>query len=749
MKKFIWLILISAFGFSQTTIKETVYSGKEPLSFASIYLKEIKKGAQTDENGKYEITNVEAGSYTIIASYMGYQTERRTIIITADNKSQINFNLKEDANNLEEVVVSGTMKAVSRMETPVPVEVYTPAFLKKNPTSNIFEALQNVNGVRPQLNCSICNTGDIHINGLDGPYTMVTIDGMPIVSSLSTVYGLSGIPNSLIERVEVVKGPASSLYGSEAVGGLINIITKKPLNAPLFSADIFSTSWLETNVDLGFKSAIGKKATTLVGINYYNFNEKIDNNNDNFTDVTLQERISLFNKWSFDRKDNKEFTLAGRFFYEDRWGGEMQWNKSYRGGSEVYGESIYTRRFELLGKYQLPTLEDMFLSFSVTDHDQNSVYGNTLYMAQQKIAYAQYTWDKQIENHNLLLGSAFRHQYYDDNTTATNDAERTNIYSIFLQDEIKMSEKHTILLGARYDYNNNHGSIFTPRIAYKWKISDHDVFRINAGTGFRIVNLFTEEHAALTGARDVIITEDLKPGKSYNINLNYLKKIKFEDGSFLGLEASTWYTYFTNQILPDYDTNPNQIIYSNLNGYAETIGLSGNIDYISSFGLKAIVGFTMLQPKNVQNGVSSLPVLTEKYSVNWALTYDIPKWFLSIDYTGNLYGPMRLPLLGDLDPRKEYSPVWSLQNIQFTYKKFRNFELYGGVKNLLNWTPAKGNPFLIAGANDPFDQNVDFDASGNVIATPTNPYALTFDPNYVYAPNQGIRGFLGIRYTIF
>ena len=183
----------------------------------------------------------------------------------------------------------------------------------------------------------------------------------------------------------MVKGPASSLYGSAAVGGLINIITKKPHSAPLFSADIFSTSWLENNVDIGFKSNIGTKATTLVGINYYNFNEKVDKNNDNFTDVTLQERISLFNKWSFDRKDNKEFTLAGRFFYEDRWGGEMQWNKSYRDGDEVYGESIYTRRFELLGKYQLPTIEDMFLSFSVTDHDQNSVYGNTIYMAQQKI----------------------------------------------------------------------------------------------------------------------------------------------------------------------------------------------------------------------------------------------------------------------------------------------------------------------------------------------------------------------------
>jgi outer membrane receptor for ferrienterochelin and colicins len=111
------------------------------------------------------------------------------------------------------------MKAVSRMQSPVPVEVYTPRFFRKNPTPSLFAAMENVNGVRPQLNCSVCNTGDIHINGMEGPYTMVLIDGMPIVSGLSTVYGLNGIPNTLIDRVEIVKGPASTLYGSEAVGG--------------------------------------------------------------------------------------------------------------------------------------------------------------------------------------------------------------------------------------------------------------------------------------------------------------------------------------------------------------------------------------------------------------------------------------------------------------------------------------------------------------------------------------------------
>lgn len=650
---------------------------------------------------------------------------------------------------LEDVVISGTLKPVKRLESPVPVEIYSPAFLKKNPTSNIFEALQSVNGVRPQLNCNICNTGDIHINGLEGPYTMVTIDGMPIVSALSTVYGLSGIPNSLIDRIEVVKGPASSLYGSEAVGGLINIITKKPMNAPLFSADIFSTSWFENNIDLGFKSKIGEKISTLVGINYFKFNQLIDNNKDNFTDVTLQDRISIFNKWNFLRPNNKEFTIAGRLFYEDRWGGEMQWNKSYRGGSDVYGESIYTKRVELISKYQLPTTENMYLSFSVTAHDQNSVYGNTIYLANQKIGFGQYTWDKKLDNHNLLLGAAVRYQFYNDNTIATINAEKTKIYSGFLQDEIKLAQKHYLLLGTRYDYNNNHGAIFTPRIAYKWNPTERDVFRINAGTGFRIVNLFTEEHAALTGSRDVLITEDLKPETSYNININYLKKIRFENGSYLGFETSAWYTYFNNQIIPDYDTNPNQIIYSNLNGYAETLGISGNIDWITPYGLKTIFGFTIMESKNIQNEIISQPILTEKYSLNWTITYDIPKLYLSIDYTGNLYGPMRLPLLSDLDPRPEYSPIWSIQNIQFTYKKLRNFELYGGIKNLLNWTPNKGTPFLMARSNDPFDSSVEYGQNGNVLVTPTNPYGLSFDPGYVYAPNQGIRGFFGIRYSIF
>ncbi|WP_117883925.1 TonB-dependent receptor [Aureibaculum luteum] len=740
-------IMHTAALFSQTsTISGLITSKDGPLPFANVYLSGSKQGAVTDENGLYTILNVKEGSYTIYISFSGYSTAKKKINVT-NTPLKINFNLKEDI-SLEEVVISGTLKAVSRLESPVPVEVYTPTFFKRNPTPSIFEALQNVNGVRPQLNCNVCNTGDIHINGLEGPYTMVLIDGMPIVSGLSTVYGLSGIPNSLIEQVEIVKGPASSLYGSEAVGGLINIITKLPENAPQFFFDGNVTSWGEFNADLGFKSKIGKKATMLFGANYFKYSNLIDNNNDNFTDVTLQDRISIFQKWDFKRKDDRIFSLAGRYFYEDRWGGEMQWNKSYRGGDEVYGESIYTFRYELLGKYQLPIKEKVMLSFSYTDHDQNSIYGDVPYLAQQRIGFGQLTWDKTYNSHDILFGIAARYNYYNDNTPATNTADEVTIPSLFIQDEIAFNKKHTLLLGARYDYDSRHGTIFTPRLAYRFKPSADAILRLNAGTGFRVVNLFTEEHAALTGSREVIIKEDLKPERSYNVNLNFLQKFYTKNDIIFSVDASAWYTHFTNLILPDYDTNPNEIIYSNLNGYATTTGISANVDAVFSNGLKVMAGVTLQDVSKTENSIKINQILTEKFTGTWSVSYKFYKPNITVDYTGNIYGPMRLPLLGELDPRKEYSPVWSIQNIQFTYDGFKNIELYGGVKNLLNWTPNNGNPFIIARADDPFDKNVQFDTNGNAVATADNPYALTFDPAYVYAPNQGIRGFFGLRYLL-
>ena len=750
--RFIIIVLlhIMCFTINAQTITGKILSNGDALPYVNIYLKGTKKGDVSKDDGSYKITNLEPKQYTIIASFTGYQTQKKTVTVSSGNLV-VNFDLYE-SELLEEIVVTGTLKPVSRIDSPVPVEVYTPTFFKKNPTPSIFEALQNVNGVRPQLNCGLCNTGDIHINGLEGPYTLVLIDGMPIVSGLSTVYGLSGIPNSLVERIEIVKGPASSLYGSEAVGGLVNVITKKPNSAPSFSADFFSTSWGEFNLDFGSKFKVGKNYA-LLGVNYFNYNQRIDNNNDGYTDLTLQDRISIFNKWNFERKSGKTLSIAGRFFYEDRWGGENNWDSSFRGGTQVYGESIYTTRGELFGLYEFPTVEDIDFTFSATTHDQNSFYGNTFYNAQQHIIFGQTTWNREFGKHDLLVGLAGRYNYYDDNTLATrhqvndtNNPDEIIIPSIFVQNQWKPHPKHEILTGLRYDYDKRHGNIITPRGAYKFTPTKNDAIRFNLGTGFRVVNLFTEDHAALTGSREVIIEEDLNPEKSINVNINYLMKRYLSSGTFLTIETSAWYTHFSNRINPDYDTNVNQIRYSNSNGYAISQGISLQADINFAFGLKAMVGSSLQEVANIENRERTRQPLTEGFNANWSLSYRINPANLLIDYTGNLYGPMRLAtqeftneagIFID-DPRDKNSPYWSVMNIQLTYDSFKNIEIYTGVKNLLNWTPAKNNPFVISRGDDPFEKTIQ------------NPQQdLSFDTTYVYTSLQGIRGFLGLRYNLF
>lgn len=753
------LILLSPlFAQGQGLIQGMVSEGREAVPFASIVLQPLDRRAVSDSSGHFLIENVPPGNYILEASSSGLEQAVREITISDSGSLTVNFNLhqQESSRELEGVVVTGTMKEVSKRNSPVPVEVYTSQFFKANPTPTLFDALQNINGVRPQLNCNICNTGDIHINGLEGPYTMILIDGMPLVSGLATVYGLSGIPQSLIDRIEVVKGPASTLYGSEAVGGLINVITKRPDNAPLVSADVFTTTWGEVNADFSAKLKAGKKAQSLLGLSYFNYTQPIDNNNDNFTDVTLQNRISIFNKWSFDRKAGRIFSLAARYVKEDRWGGEMNWNKSFRGGDQVYGESIYTDRWELFGQYQLPTKEHFMLQFSANKHDQNSAYGDMLYLADQRIAFTQLTWSKNLAKHDLLAGLTYRYTYYDDNTPATaaaeniniNQAANTHLPGLFLQDEVRFDENNTLLIGARFDHNSLHGNIFTPRVNYKWNSKNKlNILRLGFGNGYRVANVFTEDHAALTGARQLVFVNALKPERSWNGNLNFVKKIIMDKG-YINLDATAFYTYFTNKIIPDYDSDANKIIYDNLEGFAVSSGFALNVDLALDNGLKLIAGATLMDVYNVGSGVRSRQLFAERFTGTWTVGYTFQRIGLTLDYTGNIYGPMRLPLLSETDPRKEYSPWWSIQNIQLTKKLGKRYEIYGGVKNLLNWTPDKGNPFIIARAHDPFDKNVIFDAQGQVVPTQENPYGLTFDPSYMYGPNQGRRGFLGLRFNL-
>lgn len=748
---FFLLILISSITYAQKgSIKGKVGSNDQPVEDANVVISKTKLGTTVKQDGSFEINNIPAGTYQLIISAVGYEAIKQTITVAAGEVSEINAEMKEISSSLTDVVVTGTLKPVSRTESPIPVEVFTPKFFQKNPTPSLFEAVGMINGVKPQLNCNVCNTGDIHINGMEGPYTLILIDGMPIVSALSTVYGLSGIPNSMVERIEVVKGPAASLYGSEAMGGIINVITKNPTKAPAISLDVFGTTWQEYSIDAAVKFKTDK-AQSLLGLNYYNYQNRLDKNNDNFTDVTLQNRLSVFNKWNFERKENRVASLGLRYVNEDRNGGEMQWTKQWRGTDSIYGESIYTKRIELIGAYQLPLKEKIMAQFSYNWHDQNSYYGTTSYNANQHVAFAQLYWDKSLgTKHDFLLGTSFRYTYYDDNTPATagndlanpiNEPAKTPLPGIFVQDEWKINSTHTLLAGYRYDHDKIHGNIHSPRVAYKWAPGKNNTLRASFGTGFRVVNLFTEDHAALTGSRQIVIKEELKPEQSFNSNLNYVLKIPSEK-FFAGLDVTGFYSWFTNKIVGDYNIDPNKIIYDNLKGHAVSQGVSVNADVTFKFPLKVLAGVTYLDVFQIEDDgrgrgrvEKSVQFFAPKWSGNYLISYTLPKKF-TLDFTGNFNGPMRLPLQ-PMDFRPEYSPWFSLANIQITKKFNGGFEIYGGAKNIFNFVPEYSlmRPF------DPFDKTANDPVR--------NPNGYTFDTEYNYAPIQGLRGFLGVRYNLF
>jgi len=741
---------------SITLLLQQTYANPEPLRIEvrDAVTGEPVAGATIQLDGRQYISNV-SGAFLlpsqkpekIIITAVGYQ--EMTTEIDSSKKMMV-VTLVPTAGQLNDVVVSASMRPMQRMESPIPVESYSSRFFKRNPTTSIFDGVSMINGVRGQMTCNVCNTGEIRINGLDGPYTMVLIDGMPIVSSLSTVYGLSGIPNSMVKRIEIVKGPASTLYGSEAVAGLINIITVDPLTAHSLSADISGTTMGEWNADISSKFRL-KKANALLGINYFNYSNPLDVNKDNFTDFTLQNRLSLFNKWNFERLNDLPSSFAIRLFTENRWGGEMQWTPQFKGTDSIYGESIETRRAEFIGQYGLA--KNLQAEASYNYHFQDSWYGPMHYIGRQHTAFGQIRWQKKSGKNDWVAGLPVRMILYDDNTPATVKENGMNAPSLqtligaFVQNEHTFSKHWTLLSGIRYEHTNFQGGVWSPRVALKWQPNKSNTLRISGGNGFRIVNLFTEDHAALSGFRQVIIEEELKPEKSWNINANYSAQLNTAKG-LLNFDVSGFFTWFNNRIIPDYDTDPQKIIYTNLDGQAISRGLSANVDWVHKNGLRAGIGTTFMdvfvREENEEGNREKVPqVYAPKWSGTYSFSYPIKKWNTNIDLTGTFTGPMRLPVFPN-DFRPGYSPWFTLLNLQVT-KRFNHTELYVSGKNLLNYLPR--NPILHP--DDPFDKPGGrywlTDGTPNPV---TNPHGFSFDPTYNYAPMQGIRLLVGCRISI-
>ena len=701
------------------TIVGSVTSGGRALPGATVTAAGLPVRAVTDSAGRFRLL-VRGERVDLQIRAIGHAPARQLVRFSDGVPDTLRIALTPSASQLNTVVTTATMQERYLADSPVKVELVTPAFLQRNVSSTVMDNMSFLPGLTQQVDCGVCFTSNIRINGMEGPYTAVLIDGAPMMSALATVYGLNSIDPGLIEQIEIIRGPSSTLYGSEAMGGVINIVTKDPRLAPKLSVNVFGTSHGETTVSLAAAPRFGggRSLLSITGSRNARF---IDQNADGFSDLPLVSRLSVMSKWTTGTPARRPFELMARLYGEDRFGGTSQWRPADRGSSTIYGESIRTYRAELLGTLRGGSASSpLRLDLSANLHHQNSVYGDTPYLATQRVAFAQGVWSPQVGRHGLTAGGTLRLQQYRDSTRAQRTADSRFIPGLFVQDEVAIGRSVTVLGGLRADHHAAHGVIMSPRLAVKWNADAHTTLRVNAATGFRVVSLFTEDHAALTGSRQVRIAEALLPERSRTttVSVNRVFDVRGVEDA-MTLDVDLFHTAFSNRIVGDFDADPNLIVYRNLRGSALTRGASAALGFATlRQPLSATVGVTLQDVSLLQDGVRRpLPFAARAQGV-LSVGYRIDRLRTTIDWTARVQGPTALPQFDGLPSR---SPWFTEQHLQFTRKQRNGLDLYVAVKNLFDFVQR------------------------DAIIDPFNPFGDRFDTARVYGPLQGRRVLFGVR----
>jgi outer membrane receptor for ferrienterochelin and colicins len=569
---FILSVLISVF--TVTAMAQTAsLSGKvttednTPLDLATVFLEGTQLGSNTDNDGAFLIQNIPAGNYTVKVKFVGYQTISEEITLAEGESLEKTFSLQEDALNLESVVVSGTRYEQDRVNNPVVVGVIDDKVFNATQSIAISEGLNYQPGVRVETNCQNCGFTQVRLNGLEGAYSQILINSRPIFSALNNVYGLDQIPTNIVDRVEVVRSGGSALYGSNAIAGTVNIITKDPVenawelrsNTALIAGEaldqIFNLNGSIVNESL-------TSGVTVYGMSRHR--DSYDANGDGFTELVRLENTVLGAKAFFKPSDRSRITLDFSALEEYRRGGDRldlaphftditeqldhntffgginyeQFTRNDRNKFSVYASAQNTQRDSYYGGLGGGrTAEDSTLAINA--------YGLTDDLA--VVAGVQY--NHYFGNNDVLTVGA-ENQYYDtqDEIAGYNRLvdQQVNTTGFFAQYEWKPSARFTALLGGRYDVSNVDGfysvaeeertadvnvGVFSPRVTLLYRINDNFRFRGGYARGFRAPQAFNEDlHISSAGGDQVftLLSDDLtkETSNAFTASVNYTKNVR-------------------------------------------------------------------------------------------------------------------------------------------------------------------------------------------------------------------------------
>lgn len=504
----------------------------EHIPFFTVVVKGSTIGTATDETGHYFLKNLPVGTHTIRVNGVGYRSTEKQITLKKGETHELNFAVEEDIIQLETVVVSANKNETSRMEAPVVVNVMTPKLFENTNSVCLAQGLSFQPGVRVETNCQNCGFQQVRINGLDGPYTQLLLDGKALFSSLNGVYGIEQIPTGMIERVEVMRGGGSALYGANAIGGTVNIITKEPLNnlfmishniTAIGGKSYDNTTSLNTSLVNGQRNA----GIYLFGTSRHR--QHYDHDGDGFSEIGELKLTTLGfrsyykptsqTKLTLEYHNIREFRRGGNSFDlpaheaditeqadHDINGGGMDFlffSKDYAHKLNLYTSIQHTGRNSYYGAGKDPNAYGKTNDLTAIAGLQYSYnFNHLLFMPSVLTAGTEYSYNKLTDK---MLGY---HREID---------QKVDVYSFFLQNEWK-TQKFSFLLGGRLDKNSfiDH-LIFSPRINLRYNPVENISLRASYSAGFRAPQTYDEDlHVTAVGGEVALIrlAPDLKTEKS-------------------------------------------------------------------------------------------------------------------------------------------------------------------------------------------------------------------------------------------
>jgi outer membrane receptor for ferrienterochelin and colicins len=688
------------------------------VPYINIMLRGTTLGTATDATGHYTLRNIPSEEIVLVATAVGYKTVEKTVKVQRGRTTEVNFDIEEDAVLLENVVVSANRSETKRREASTIVNVITPKLFENTNSVCLAQGLNFQPGLRVENNCQNCGFQQVRINGLEGPYSQILIDSRPVFSSLAGVYGIEQIPVNMIERVEVVRGGGSALFGSNAIAGTINIITKEPLaNSLTVSHSTMFIGGASSDINTMFNAAIvsddNKAGVSLYGST--RAREAWDANGDGFTEIGLIRAKNIGFRSYFRTGTQSKLTLEYHNSGEFRRGGNMldlpahQADITEQTDHDIHNGGLKWEYFSPDEKHRMSVYGSAQKirrdSYYGAGKDPNA-YGLTndlsLVSGMQYVHNIEKLWFMPA---NLTAGAEFSLNNLTDEQFAYERQinQRMRIGSLFAQNEWK-NEQLGILLGLRMDKHNMIGNpIFSPRVNLRYNPYSWVNLRASYAEGFRAPQAFDEDlHLTAVGGVVQIIVNDpeLKPenSRSYSLSADFYQQLGKMHANFL---VEAFYTdihdvFYLEEAGTDATGNALLMRKNGSGAVVQGVNLEARLAPFAGFNLQS--GFTIQRSlykepeswsdnpdiearREMFRSPNHYGYLTASYNPAKNLTLA-----LSGTYTGTM-------LLQHFGPETEDDvEVWSPHFFDLNLKVSRDFkignatrlQLNGGIQNIFN-----------------------------------------------------------------